>query len=129
VRELTVDWDAVTPADLAKAGTLTVRGDLSNGAATRATAVVTITAVPTEPEPGTDPGTVTPSPGPSVPGTPGVVAPGEPNASAPAASASNAGGLARTGLEILLPSALGSLLLAAGIITMIARKRRRSMAD
>jgi hypothetical protein len=128
VRELSVDWDSVTPGDLASAGTLTVRGDLSNGAATRASATVTITAVPTEPEPGTDPGTVIPSPAPSVPGTPGV-SPSEPTTSASAASSSNAQGLARTGLELLVPSALGGLLLAAGIVMMIARRRRRSMAD
>jgi hypothetical protein len=117
VRELSVDWDSVTAADLAAAGSLTVRGDLSNGAATRATATVIITAAPT------GPGTVAPGE-PSLPGAPGVVVPGEPDT-----SASRTAGLARTGLETLLPAAIGSLLLAAGVITMVARKRRRSMTD
>jgi hypothetical protein len=117
VRELSVDWDSVTAADLAAAGSLTVRGDLSNGAATRATATVTITAAPT------GPGTVAPGE-PSLPGAPGVVVPGEPDT-----SASRTAGLARTGLETLLPASIGSLLLAAGVITMVARKRRRSMTD
>jgi len=120
-RELSVDWDSVTAADLAAPGSLTVRGDLSNGAATRATATVTITAVPTEP------GAVTPTPSPSTPGTPGAAVVGEPDRSSPDSMAPDPASLARTGLETLLPSVLGTLLLAAGVLTMIARKRRSSM--
>ncbi|SMQ71242.1 Glycosyl hydrolases family 43 [Plantibacter sp. VKM Ac-1784] len=120
-RELSVDWDSVTAADLAAPGILTVRGDLSNGAATRATATVTITAVPTEP------GAVTPAPSPSTPGTPGTAVVGKPDTSSPDSMASDPARLARTGLETLLPSVLGTLLIAAGVLAMIARKRRGLM--